>query len=158
MEFTKYDLQDLYNLIDFFKRYPERIKDYRKAFSDLYIYINAPFDSDNFVRKIFSPYYNESDKEISWIKTDYKVETLVFPFIIFKLKEIISAILHEITEHYNDFQRCHLLCCASLDILCIITDDDKTNIMRRKMIAKLINQYRIKYNNDFLRDELRGLE
>ena len=158
MDITKYDFQDFCDLFLFFKRHPERIFAYRTAFCELDLYLDAPFSSDNFVRKIFRTYYNESDRELLWITNDYKPKMLVFPILIFKFREILSAISREIVENSNDIECCRLLCCATSDLLLVLVDDDKSFVERRKVIIKIITEYRAKYNNDFLRDELRDLK
>lgn len=107
----------------------------------------------NNIRKIFRPYFCEIDEIISWVLVDN-----VYPANIYIIKHqvvytIISAILCEMLDNYDDLSRLNLLCDAIHNIPSILIDEVK----KKKIIKIMIKEYKKKYNPKFLNDELKLL-
>ncbi len=156
MYLINYDFHDLYALIVFFRNNPERFSAYEQGIKDIISYINTPHEgnglNENNIRRILRTCYAEQDEALSWIAVDNRYTANLVIIKNNSYYQIITAILNEMIQFSNDTSRFYLLCDASHNIPLILTDSlSKKN----KAINSMIKVYRNKYNNNFLKNELK---
>ena len=157
MYFINYDFYDIYALIVFFRSYPERFLHYRPAVQKIMEYIEKTAESNaldyNNIRKILKEYYDENDKFLSWVTVENQYTANIRIIKKEAVYRVLLKIMCEMTEYYTDKDRFYLLCDAVHNIPLVLADDAKP----KKAINVMIQQYRKKYNNLFLKEELRLL-
>jgi len=156
MYLINYDFYDLYNLIVYFRYAPERFAVYKAGFCKIITYIESPeknYADFNNIRNILKPCYNQSDEALSWILVDNRYTANIVVIKETAVYEVILSVLCEIVEHYENSERFCLLCDATHNIPLILVDE----IKRKRLIGLMVKEYRKKYNDSFLKDELKRL-
>ena len=156
MYLINYDCYDLHALITFFRCKPERFIIYKSALQEIVAYLKTPIQNElnnNSIRNILKPYFDERDETISWVLVDNEYTANVFIIKNESAYEILSSIFCEMMNYYNDSNRFYLLCDATHNIPLLLADEKKP----KKAINTMIKDYKKKYNNLFLKNELKRL-
>ena len=157
MYLINYDFYDLHALFVFFRRDPKRFPNYIPCLQKIVAYIETPAQNNhlchNNIRNIVKPYYDENDELLSWVLVDNKYTANIAIIKNAHVYDIILSIFFEMIEHYNNSNRFFLLCDVVHNIPLILIDEAKP----KKVINNMIKEYRRKYNNLFLKNELNEL-
>lgn len=157
MKLINYDFHDLYALITFFRSNPTKTA-YLPAIKKINQYLDSEPSQNgiklNTIRKILKPYTSAQDEQLSWVFTENKYTANIFVIKNDACYTIMSAIFRELLLCLgNDPERVYLLCDASHNIPLLLIDEKRP----QKTIATMINEYRKRYNSEFLCEELKLL-
>lgn len=150
-----YDFYDIHALIVFFRSTPEKFAAYSGSVREIMGLLKSydGYVPDNAVRKMFRSDYNENDTLISWVLTDNRYTANLRIIKNESCYKILLRIFEEMLMTYDDKQRFYLLCDASHNIPLVLADVKKP----KKTVKAMIKNYRKRYNDSFLRDELKIL-
>lgn len=157
MQLLNYDFYDLYALLIFFRMDTDKISKYAVAIKELVTCLEQPVFSNvsecNTIRKILQAYVSEEEQGLFWIWTEniYTGNTYTMKNVVYY--RILAEVFREMLHNLEDNQRLWRLCDSTHNLPTLLVECKEP----KKAIISMIRIYQIKYNKNFLVEELKML-